>query len=101
LTLSVREHGAAKPSPLFIRKIVKEILLNLLRTDGDWAIAPARIVLGLVMFAHGAQKLLGCYGGSGLGKTMQMLTTYVKLPKALVGFERTFSGRGFILEIQP
>jgi putative oxidoreductase len=60
-----------------------EILLSLLRTDGDWAVATARIVLGIIMFAHGAQKLLGWYGGQGFEHTMQVLTTYLKLPRAV------------------
>jgi len=36
-----------------------EILLNLIKTNGDWVVAAVRIVLGVVLFAHGAQKLLG------------------------------------------
>jgi putative oxidoreductase len=60
-----------------------EILLSLLRTDGDWAVTAARIILGLIMFAHGAQKLLGWYGGHGFEHTMQVLTTYLKLPRAV------------------
>ena len=35
---------------------------------GDWAVAIARIVLGIVFFAHGAQKMLGWYGGPGLAR---------------------------------
>lgn len=60
-----------------------ETLLNLVKTNGDWVVATARIVLGVVLFAHGAQKLLGWYGGPGLRNTLQTLTSYVKLPKAL------------------
>ena len=40
-----------------------EMLVSLLKTNGDWAVATARILLGFVLFAHGAQKLLGGYGG--------------------------------------
>ena len=60
-----------------------EILLNLLRTDGDWAVTAARIVLGVIMFAHGAQKLLGWYGGHGFENTLQTLKAYLKLPRPL------------------
>jgi putative oxidoreductase len=60
-----------------------EILLNLLRTDGDWAVTAARIILGVIMFAHGAQKLLGWYGGHGFENTLQTLNTYLKLPRLL------------------
>lgn len=61
-----------------------EILLNLLRTDADWAVTAARIVLGVIMFAHGAQKLLGWYGGHGFESTLHTLHTHLKLPR-LVG----------------
>jgi putative oxidoreductase len=77
-----------------------EILLNLLRTDGDWGVAAARIVLGVVMFAHGAQKLLGWYGGPGFENTLQTLTNYVKLPKilaVLVILTEFFGGLGLIV----
>jgi putative oxidoreductase len=42
----------------------------LLQTSGDPAVALARIVLGLVMFPHGAQHLLGWFGGYGYRGTM-------------------------------
>jgi putative oxidoreductase len=34
-----------------------------------------RLVLGLVMFPHGAQKVLGWYGGHGFSKTMESFTS--------------------------
>jgi putative oxidoreductase len=76
------------------------ILLDLIRTDGDWAVTTARIVLGLVFFAHGAQKLLGWYGGAGLKNTVEALTTQVHLPKALavlVICTEFFGGLGLLL----
>ncbi|GAC1420059.1 MAG: DoxX family protein [Flavisolibacter sp.] len=39
-----------------------------------------RIFLGLVIFPHGAQKLLGWFGGYGYGGTMGFLTGTVHLP---------------------
>ncbi len=59
-----------------------EILLNLLKTNADWDVAAVRIILGVVLFAHGAQKLLGWCGGPGFRTTVKMLTTYAKLPPA-------------------
>jgi putative oxidoreductase len=56
---------------------------SLLRTRPDWTIAVVRMVLGLIFFAHGAQKMLGWYGGSGLAKTMRMFTEHVHLPSIL------------------
>lgn len=44
-----------------------------------------RITLGGVLFAHGAQKLLGCSGGFGFQGTMDFLTGTVGLPW-IVGF---------------
>jgi putative oxidoreductase len=77
-----------------------DTLLNLLRTNGDWAVAVARIVLGVILFAHGAQKLLGWYGGPGFADTVQALTTHVNLPRpvaVLVVFTEFFGGVGLIL----
>lgn len=34
-----------------------------------------RVVLGVVMFPHGAQKVLGWFGGQGFSKTMESFTT--------------------------
>jgi putative oxidoreductase len=39
-----------------------------------------RIVLGLILFPHGAQKLLGWFGGYGFNGTMGYLTGAVGLP---------------------
>jgi putative oxidoreductase len=39
-----------------------------------------RVVLGVVIFAHGAQKLLGWFGGFGYTGTMEYFTTTVGLP---------------------
>jgi uncharacterized membrane protein YphA (DoxX/SURF4 family) len=36
---------------------------SLTGTHGDWVVALARIALGIVFFAHGAQKMLEWYGG--------------------------------------
>ncbi|GAB3748381.1 DoxX family protein [Spirosoma pomorum] len=40
----------------------------------------ARLALGIVVFPHGAQKLLGWFGGSGFAGTMDFLTGSVGLP---------------------
>lgn len=39
-----------------------------------------RVVLALVIFAHGAQKLLGWFGGQGYSGTMGFFTTSMGLP---------------------
>ena len=40
----------------------------------------ARLALGIVVFPHGAQKLLGWFGGYGFSGTMGFLTGTVGLP---------------------
>jgi putative oxidoreductase len=53
----------------------------------DRSIAPflLRLFLALVLFPHGAQKLLGWFGGFGFHGTMAYFTETVKLPW-LIGF---------------
>jgi putative oxidoreductase len=55
----------------------------LLRTDGDWVIAIVRIVLGVVFFAHGAQKTLGWFGGPGLQSTLRVFRENLRIPAPL------------------
>lgn len=45
-------------------------------------IAPliARVFLGLVMFPHGAQKILGIWGGHGLNATMESFNQWFAFP---------------------
>jgi putative oxidoreductase len=53
---------------------------KLLHTDDGWAGLILRVTLGLVIFPHGAQKLLGWYGGFGFGGTMGFFTEQMHLP---------------------
>ena len=46
------------------------MLLRLINTQNEYPFALARIVLGSVIFAHGAQKMLGWFGGSGFSRTI-------------------------------
>ena len=50
------------------------------KTDDSWAGLILRVVLGGVIFAHGAQKLLGWYGGFGFEGTMGFFTQKMGLP---------------------
>jgi len=43
---------------------------KLLQTNDDLMLTLVRVVLGIVFFAHGAQKLLGWYGGFGFSATV-------------------------------
>jgi putative oxidoreductase len=47
------------------------MIKRFLRTDNDPAALIMRLALGLVMFPHGAQKVLGWWGGHGAVATMQ------------------------------
>ncbi len=58
-------------------------LHGFIRTTDDLTPTLARITLGLVMFPHGAQKVLGWFGGYGIEGTMGFLTGTVGLPAAL------------------
>ncbi|MDF0676971.1 MAG: DoxX family protein [Nitrospira sp.] len=50
------------------------------KTDDSWAGLILRVGLGSVMFAHGAQKLLGWFGGNGFAGTMGFFTQNAGLP---------------------
>jgi putative oxidoreductase len=53
---------------------------RLVATHARWPEAMARLVLGLVMFPHGAQKMFGWFGGHGFAGTYGFFTTHVHLP---------------------
>src|SRR5260370_14226773 len=55
----------------------------MLGTDGDWVITMVRIVLGVVFFAHGAQKALGWFGGAGLQSTVRVFREHLGIPAPL------------------
>ena len=44
--------------------------MRLVRTANSSVALVARVILGLVMFPHGAQKAFGWFGGEGLGATI-------------------------------
>jgi len=76
------------------------MLRRLLATDDSAATATLRLVLGVVFFAHGAQKMLGWFGGPGFSGSMGLFTGYLHIPAAL-GFlaiaAEFFGGLGLIL----
>lgn len=57
----------------------------LLKTDGSLSSLISRLALGLVMFPHGAQKVLGWFGGYGFSGTMGFFTGQLHIP-ALFAF---------------
>jgi len=50
------------------------------QTDESWTGLILRLTLGIVMFPHGAQKVLGWYGGFGFDGTMGYFTLTMGLP---------------------
>ena len=57
----------------------------LFATRSDWTGPILRLTLGGVMWAHGAQKMLGWFGGYGFSGTMKFFTDPMHLPW-LIGF---------------
>jgi putative oxidoreductase len=53
---------------------------KLIQTDNDVATLILRVLLGVVFFPHGMQKLLGWFGGYGFSGTMDMFTTNLAIP---------------------
>ena len=66
----------------------------LLQTNGGIPSLVARLALGLVMFPHGAQKMLGWFGGHGLAGTMGFFTGMMHIPPlfALLAILAEFAG---------
>jgi putative oxidoreductase len=73
---------------------------KLIWTTDDFALTVLRLVLGIVFFAHGAQKMLGWFGGYGFSGTMGFFTHQAHIP-ALFAFlaicAEFFGGLGLIL----
>jgi putative oxidoreductase len=56
---------------------------KLLATSNDWTLTLLRLVLGVIFFAHGAQKTLGWFGGYGFSGTMGFFTNMMHIPAPL------------------
>src|SRR5689334_18404907 len=56
------------------------MIKKILSTHDDWTGLILRLTLGLIVFPHGAQKLLGWFGGFGFAGTMHFFTDVVHLP---------------------
>jgi putative oxidoreductase len=76
------------------------MLRKLTATDDSPATIILRVVLGIVFFAHGAQKMLGWFGGFGFKGTMGFLTGPMHIPEVfafLAIAAEFFGGLGLIL----
>jgi len=56
------------------------MLQKIVHTKDDYAITILRLVLGIVFLAHGAQKMLGWFGGYGFSGTMGFFTHQLGIP---------------------
>ena len=56
------------------------MLKKIIATDNDYAGTIARLALAIVIFPHGAQKVLGWFGGNGFSGTMGFFTETMGLP---------------------
>src|ERR1700726_2327127 len=76
------------------------MLKRLLQTTNDPVFAIIRLMLGLVFFAHGAQKMLGWFGGLGFSGTMGFFTGTMHIPAPLAFLAiaaEFFGGLGLVL----
>jgi putative oxidoreductase len=55
------------------------------KINNDWTGLILRLTTGIVLFPHGAQKMLGLFGGYGFSGTMGFFTGTMHLPW-LIGF---------------
>ena len=73
---------------------------KLIATSNDLTYTIARLVLGVVFFAHGAQKMLGWFGGYGFTGTMGFFTQMLHIPAPLAFLAicaEFFGGLGLIV----
>lgn len=56
------------------------MISRILNTESNWGALVARLTLGIVLFPHGAQKMLGLFGGYGFSGTMDAFTNQMHLP---------------------
>jgi Predicted membrane protein len=75
------------------------MIRKLVGTDSDIATTIVRVVLGVTFFAHGAQKMLGWFGGYGFSGTMGFFTGTLHIPAVfafLAIVAEFFGGLGLI-----
>ncbi len=73
---------------------------KILSTSNDFTLTILRLVLGIVFFAHGAQKMLGWFGGYGFHGTMGFFTQTMGIPAPLAFLAicaEFFGGLGLIV----
>ncbi len=56
------------------------MLNKLVKTNEDYALTIARLVLGVLFFIHGDQLMLGWFGGHGFSGSMEFFTQQLGIP---------------------
>jgi len=74
-------------------------LRKILSTSNDFTLTILRLLVGIVFFAHGAQKMLGWFGGYGFHGTMGFFThSGIPAPLAFLAIcAEFFGGLGLIV----
>jgi putative oxidoreductase len=67
---------------------------SLFKTGNEPFLMIARLILGIIFFAHGAQKVFGWFGGLGFDTMMTMFTQMMHIPRplALLAIGAEFGG---------
>jgi putative oxidoreductase len=59
------------------------MLQRLLQTDDQFSLTMMRVILAVCIFPHGAQKLLGWFGGPGLSGAIAVFSHFYGMPAVL------------------
>src|SRR5580704_16994040 len=76
------------------------MIRTLYATDDSATTTILRLVLGIIFFAHGAQKMLGWFGGNSFAGTMDFFTGAMRIPVPLAFLAiaaEFFGGIGLVL----
>src|ERR1700690_3915101 len=66
---------------------------RIINTNNDFTVAILRLLVGAVFFAHGAQKMLGWFGGYGFSGTMGFFASMgIPTPFAFLAIAAEFFG---------
>lgn len=71
---------------------MKSLLIRSFQTTDAWGPLVARLGLAIVIFPHGAQKVLGWFGGPGFSPMLKLFTDvlHIPAPLALLAFAAEF-----------
>ena len=72
-----------KPVNFSMKGTAMYALNKLVATPNDPLLTILRLTLGVIFFAHGAQQILGLFGGYSFSETMNSFTTAMHIPAPL------------------